>query len=642
MPSTEDAEPPIPAMGTGDLLARVVFALGLAFAGVTLYLRHEVDQRRSAVSQRVNWMLELDETHDPAGVYDDITASPDVGDALRQAAEVATQAPAHKERVVRHLRRENGTISRELSGLWDLAEWVLTAAAAMVVAAGAGVIWGQSLRGRLGRLTRRHQAAELQSREQSQLLTALFEQGPFGVHIFDGAGRALYSAPNNTRRRGLLAPDFPAEGVTDIRTHHLAQAMGVVGGLEAALTGETVDMPAQRMTFPPAEGKPGPPQTLWLAPLFIPIRDDTGRVERMVALIRDETDKKVLTDRVRRAEHLAEVGTLAAGVAHEINNPLTFVAMNIGMVGEMLDEPSPPIDDIRELLTDVEHGVDRIRGVTADLSALALPHDERRGPIRLDHLLERVIHMVNTAEQQDATVQIETAIATVPPVLGTVGRLEQVFTNLLQNAIWACHPQQTGQLRVEVGRTSDERAWVEIHDNGVGISPEVATRIFEPFFTTRRGGRGTGLGLYLVRCYLEELGGSIECQSVLGEGTCMRVTLPLMEDDAEPSTETSLPGALQALVVAADPAFSHRIHGLMADASRVHAVSSPAEAVLEFAENDQWDVILTDQLHTAAATRQALPEAAVSRVRALDVPLDELERDHVVEAVAAVLARRER
>ena len=122
----------------------------------------------------------------------------------------------------------------------------------------------------------------------------------------------------------------------------------------------------------------------------------------------------------------------------------------------------------------------------------------------------------------------------------------------------------------------------------------------------------------------------------------MRVTLPLMEDDAEPSTETSLPGALQALVVAADPAFSHRIHGLMADASRVHAVSSPAEAVLEFAENDQWDVILTDQLHTAAATRQALPEAAVSRVRALDVPLDELERDHVVEAVAAVLARRER
>lgn len=514
----------------GDLVARGLLVLGLLVAGVSGSLHWQVQQQHSAVARRVSWVVALQQPSESAAIYDRIVADPWTEAPLRQTIQAARDTPAQSASVVVSLQQETDKLTRELSGLWQLSTWSSLLSALLVVAAGAGAVWTQSLRTRLAKVSRNHRQATDRADKKAQLLSALFAQDLFGIHIFDGQGRPLYSAPNITRRRGLQAPDFFADQVADIRTHPIVETMGAVEAIDRALSGESVDLPARPMHFAPASGHNGPGQTLWLAGLFIPLRNRHNEVERMIIIIRDETDKRELFERVQRAEHLAEVGSLAQGVTHEINNPLTFVSMNLSMIEEMLDEPDLAIDDMRHLLADMNQGVNRIRIVTSELSELAAPHIHRRGPVALNDLLEEVIHRVQSTGQ-DPSVQITTQLKALSPVSGTVERLELVFINLLENAMSACQDTEDGVIEVITGEDDDRFAWVEVRDNGSGISPDIIDRVFAPFFTTQQGGRGLGLGLYLVRCYLEELGGRIDAKSPPGEGTCMRVILPMMAEE---------------------------------------------------------------------------------------------------------------
>ena len=513
-------------MLTATLAARGALVLGLMLSAASVYLTWQVHQQHSAVARRVAWAVQLQQPASDA-ILDAIEAESKGGSELQQAVTAARQDPSAKTALVSTLQRETHALTRGLTALWRMLAWTGLLSALVVGAAGAGAIWVQSLRSRL-------EAATEQADRRAQLLSALFAQELLGIYIFDGQGKPLYSAPNITRRRGLQAPDFSAAAVSDIREHPVVKRMGAVNAIERALTGELTELPAQSMRFSPAPGHDGPEQTLWLAAVFIPLRSRSGEVDRLVIIIRDETDKRALFERVQRAEHLAELGSLAQGVTHEINNPLTFVSMNLNLISELLDEDDLPIDDIQQLLADMNQGVDRIRSVTSELSELAAPHVERRGPVALDELLSRVLQRLQ-ADEQAASVRITTQLDSVSTVSGTVERLELVFINLIENALSACEGQADGLVELSTGEDGDQFVWVEIKDSGSGISPEIQDRIFEPFFTTQHGGRGTGLGLYLVRCYLDEIGGKVDVKSTVGEGTSVRVTLPPMAE--EPTAE---------------------------------------------------------------------------------------------------------
>jgi len=221
-------------------------------------------------------------------------------------------------------------------------------------------------------------------------------------------------------------------------------------------------------------------------------------------------------------ERLAAAGTLAAGLAHEINNPVAFVLANLNHL-QALRKEEDSADEIEEVLLETQEGVARLRGIVDELMRLARTGERGNEPADLARVVESVLPMVR--HEAGGRVRIETALAATPPVLGDPRLLGQVVLNLLQNAIHAlAAADQEGTVRVALAPVA---AGVElsIRDDGPGIPADVLPRIFEPFFTTKTAGQGTGLGLAVTREIVSRHGGSIDVETG-SAGTRFRVTLP--------------------------------------------------------------------------------------------------------------------
>jgi two-component system NtrC family sensor kinase len=241
-----------------------------------------------------------------------------------------------------------------------------------------------------------------------------------------------------------------------------------------------------------------------------------------------------------QSDKLAAIGQLAAGVAHELNNPLAYVKSSLFAVDECVEallaaprapawpgEPASDLDpvraELRQTLAEAREGIDRVVRVVGDLRAFAhadTGHWERSD---LHDIVDRALRIVTGAT--GAKVRLARAFAAeAPRVRCRPSQLEQVFMNLLVNAAQAV--RAGGTVEVRTGR-SGEQAWVEVEDTGPGIPQAHLARIFEPFFTTKPVGVGTGLGLSLAHGIVRAHGGAIEVRSVVGAGTTFRVTLPL-------------------------------------------------------------------------------------------------------------------
>lgn len=268
------------------------------------------------------------------------------------------------------------------------------------------------------------------------------------------------------------------------------------------------------------------------------LNDMTARFQA----IRDDLDRQVQerTKQVVRSEQLASVGFLAAGVAHEINNPLASIAMCAesleGRVRELLDRtpPQPPDPDqvavVSNYLRMIQDEAFRCKEITEKLLDFSRIGPSKRQQVDLGELVQGVIDMVGHLGKYQGK-QIE--LVPTQPVAASVNpqEIKQVVLNLLTNALDSL--DEGGAVRIEV-RRRDRTAEMVFADNGCGIEPDVLERIFEPFFTRRKAGQGTGLGLSIAYRIVADHGGEIEAHSPgIGQGATFRVRLPLFQYQAQ-------------------------------------------------------------------------------------------------------------
>lgn len=333
-----------------------------------------------------------------------------------------------------------------------------------------------------------------------------------------------------------------------------------------------------------------------------PIAVDGGGV---VAAVRDVSERKLLEARLVASDRLAALGTLAAGIAHEINNPLTYVALNVDLALEELGSiasvsQSARLQELELLLMASRDGAERVRRIVAGLKRFSRASDESRVPTDVQGVLELAIRMSFNEVRYRA--QLVKDYANVPRVHADESRLGQVFVNLLVNAAQAMpdgHPEEN-EIRVATRTDAAEgNAVVEARDTGAGIPPDVLSRIYDPFFTTKPVGVGTGLGLFISQGIVMSLGGRIEIESTPGAGTVARVVLPAAKaaelDAGGPvSTSRAEPQARgRILVVDDEPLVARSIRLVLSDHD-VTVVTGARAALALLGGGESFDVILCD------------------------------------------------
>lgn len=327
----------------------------------------------------------------------------------------------------------------------------------------------------------------------------------------------------------------------------------------------------------------------------------------IATVFRDISERKKMQEHLVITERMASMGTLAAGVGHEINNPLSAVMGNLEYVEAVLEDPSSTAlapdklaAELAEPIKDARDAAERIKVIVRDLRMFVRDADEGSHPLDIHEVLESSIRVAWNEIKHKAKVVRE--YGTVPMVEANRARLGQVFLNLLVNAAQAMPDRQATQneIRIVSRATSDGGATVEIHDTGCGMSPEVARRVFDPFFTTKPVGQGTGLGLAIAHRLIEEVGGRIELQSEPGRGSTFRVTFPSLLDssknrDDAPVESGVLESRRRLLVVDDEQAVLNVIERLVrAEHHDVVSCRRAADALERIRSGERFDAILCD------------------------------------------------
>jgi signal transduction histidine kinase len=241
-----------------------------------------------------------------------------------------------------------------------------------------------------------------------------------------------------------------------------------------------------------------------------------------------EADLKraALYHKMEYTNKLAAIGRLGAGVAHEINNPLSIITEKGGLLKDLLtmSEDLPPREKLVDLVQSVLKAADRCGGITHRLLGFAKHMDVQRETINLDGILHEVLGFLEK-EASYRNLRIDFNYQGEPPsIVSDRGQLQQIFLNIINNAFAAV--EDGGHIEIGIERVGEDAVAVKIADDGVGIPADHLTHIFDPFFTTKKGG-GTGLGLSITYGIVQKLGGQIGVTSKLGEGTCFTITLPI-------------------------------------------------------------------------------------------------------------------
>ena len=364
---------------------------------------------------------------------------------------------------------------------------------------------------------RRASAVQLRLREAEQLAhlreksEKILDNVPVAVLALDAGDRI--SAVNREARRtvpasalgGALEAAFPDA------------APDAVQALRAAIA------EAQRTRAVRSVG--GPPLALagldsCFAVHAVPLEHPLPDVRLLVVLI-DLSAQRTLTSHLVRAEKLATVGVLAAGIAHEIGTPLAVVRGRAERISEKLGAAHPQGEDGRTIVDEI----DRISRTVRELLDYSRPTAPNTAPVAFEGVARMVLELLSLeARARGVSLRVEVP-EPLPPIAADPDQLRQVLVNVALNAIHACFRGGSVTLRAALDRAG--RLAIEVEDDGAGIPEELRPRVFDPFFTTKKRGEGTGLGLTIAAQLVRAHGGEIDLESAVGRGTRVRIAWPL-------------------------------------------------------------------------------------------------------------------
>ncbi len=376
---------------------------------------------------------------------------------------------------------------------------------------------------------------EKELRRSEARYRTLVTQAPIGILTCDHDGRVLHFNPAILEIIGL--DDGDAFRQCNLLTHPTAVEIGFAADLRRSLTDQVAIQAEYYHRLKPDDHS-------HVSQVHItPLRSDGGHMNGALILAEDVTEQRRLEEQLTQSAKLASIGELAAGVAHEINNPINGI-INYAQVllNEARSRPSSALATDREtrFLEGILREGNRVANIVRDLLTFARVETEEHSPARVPDILRDALALTNQQLQKDG-IQLRIEIVhDLPPVRCRSQRIQQVFLNLISNARHALNarypPTATGwtpaekQLSIRVEQV--ERGGVPyirttFHDRGVGIPEEHLPRLFTPFFTTKRPGEGTGLGLSVSYGIIKDHDGEIEVESVVGSYTVFRVDLPV-------------------------------------------------------------------------------------------------------------------
>jgi len=340
--------------------------------------------------------------------------------------------------------------------------------------------------------------------------------------------------------------------------------------------------------------------------------DDGGEVVAIYGVMRDVTRQREMEAQLNHSERMASLGTLAAGVAHEINNPLTWLAGNLDLLREQLsqggDEGPTPMSDLVDLTEAAITAGTRIRDIVRGLRDFS-QESVGRIPVRVADLVETATAMADAEIRHSAQLTVD--VDPEATILCDQTQISQVLVNLLVNAAHAIPEGRASENRISIHvERRNERVIIKVGDTGAGIPEALRHRIFEPFFTTKAVGRGTGLGLSIVHGIVERHGGTISVESEPGVCTTFKISLPSAEQhevkaipipssgDPEPRVgrgEDPTPEKLPVLLVVDDePTLLRLVSRAAAPFARVLTADSGVTAIKLLLEQPDIEAVCCD------------------------------------------------
>ncbi|HKO52233.1 MAG TPA: PAS domain S-box protein [Polyangiaceae bacterium] len=437
---------------------------------------------------------------------------------------------------------------------------------------------------------------ELALRQSEERFRALIDGAPDGIAILLGEQIAFLNGAAATML-GVASPEA-ALGVPITEFLHPDDAK-----LAAARIGQLYRTGARQPDPAEYRSRSREGQELFVEISAIPT-EYQGK-PAVLAFARDVTERKAIQARLVEADRLAALGVLSAGIAHEINNPLAYLLLNLEFLSRELPTlPSDPgkLEALMVRVRDAFHGAERVASIVRDLRTFARADEGVRGPVDVQVALESALNIAGSEIKQKATLIRD--YQPVPPVDANSNRIEQVLLNLLLNAAQALPGHETpgsNEVRAKL-RSGGDRVSIIIEDTGAGIPDDLLGKIFDPFFTTKPVGVGTGLGLSICRSIVRGLGGEISVCSTPGQGSQFTVSLPASKGRLPPKSmpprSASPPPQKrgQILIVDDEISVSRTLRALLQSEHDVVLTSDGAQALFAIAEapGAGFDVIMCD------------------------------------------------
>ena len=384
-------------------------------------------------------------------------------------------------------------------------------------------------------ITREVQAEFERDRVAHQLALAV-DHSPVAIWSIDSAGTITLSQGAGLASLGVKSGELIGQNVFELYEPYPE----IIGHIRRGLAGESLQYESQagEATF-----------DTWITP----IRSPAGDVIGITGLSHDISELRKLQAAGIQTDRTIALGTLAASVAHEINNPLTYILGTTDQISATIDEldaalagkvPEAVLTKFAALRDDfsiLRSGTERIATITRELRTFNHPDDTQTGPMDARSAVRSVLQLVGKELETRATVSLD--LRATAPVLGHPARLVQVILNLVMNAMQSVPSQSDGSRQIHLRtETRGNQVIIEVSDSGTGVPAAHRERIFEPFFTTKSIGEGTGLGLFVCRNIVRGYGGEVTLHDRPGGGALFRISLPTSPEVAEPSTK-SLPQA---------------------------------------------------------------------------------------------------